>query len=349
MVTLVFAVGMIFLYFIFSQLNPWACALIQAQVQAPITPPTYRTVLEVVNLEPRLSHFSDILKHLPGVQEILQDRHRELTLFVPTNEAFDNSHDLLRSHLLDVPGGVEGLIRYHIIPWPIISTKLLCIPTLPTLLLPESLNGPQRLTITLEPSGLSVDGHAHIGPRSVSAENGQVHLVDAVLQPPEKSVVELVMDLPLSSFGWVMHALSFSGIQSDLDKVRFTGTFLVPSNWAFLQLGSRRLHRLFSTSGRNELRSILAAHFIPNQTLYSNAYYQHEPQDIVHNRKKELCPSGVRWFHLATLQPNVTHRVQVLRLAGLIEMLVDGYVPIHQRDLTARNGVVHVVDSLLAK
>ncbi|KAF2112274.1 FAS1 domain-containing protein [Lophiotrema nucula] len=307
-----------------------------------------QTILQILRRSLRFSRYSELLHNQPKMEEILDNRHQNLTLFLPTDVALEQVRDRLDSRAAQQ---IEDIVRYHIVPWPIATIELVCTPTLPTLLLPDHLNGPQRLKVALQPDGLFVDGHAHVELESIRAVNGYIHVIDALLQPPQDTAMDLMMALPPSEFGIAQYAFSSSGIVTELLGLAFIGaTIFVPSNRAFLQLGNERLRHLLSTYGRDELRSLLGAHITLNQTLYSNAYYERERtlQLGFGGRTNNLCPSGIRWFRLHTLRSNVSHQVQVFRLARLIEIFVDGYVPIIQRDIVAKDGVVQTTQFLLA-
>lgn len=94
-----------------------------------------------------------------------------LTVFAPTNAAFDDASAVVES--LDAEG-VRDVLLYHVVDTgtPVLSTDLSDgdVPTL---------NGAD---VTIDTAGPTVNGAA-IGPADIHVTNGVVHVIDAVLVP----------------------------------------------------------------------------------------------------------------------------------------------------------------------
>ena len=100
------------------------------------------------------------------------------TVFAPTDAAFaalpaGTVEDLLKPENKDK---LVSILTYHVVPGKVMSTDLTEGMTAATV------NG-KNITITLE-GGAKVNGAAISGP-DVAASNGVIHVIDAVILPPE--------------------------------------------------------------------------------------------------------------------------------------------------------------------
>lgn len=66
-----------------------------------------------------------------------------------------------------------------------------------------------------------------------------------------------------------------------------------PSNFAFQKLPTKVTAFLFSSYGTEYLKALLRYHIVPNQTLYSDAYYAAESVDDADDK----IPKGI--FHVS--------------------------------------------------
>lgn len=127
--------------------------------------------------------------------------------------------------------------------------------------------------------------------------NGVIHGVDSLLVPPPNSV-DIITFLP-GEFSTLELALRKTGLIDKLnDTTQHTGgTIFAPSNFAFQLLGNRVNAFLFSSYGLKYLEALLKYHVVPNQTLYSDAFYKAE------NAEVDEIPKGV--YHASRPKPIV--------------------------------------------
>ena len=100
------------------------------------------------------------------------------TVFAPTDEAFAALPEGTVENLL-LPENLETLtaiLTYHVVPGKVMSTDL------SEGLKAATVNG-KEVTITLD-GGAKVDG-ATISTADIEATNGVIHVIDAVILPPE--------------------------------------------------------------------------------------------------------------------------------------------------------------------
>jgi len=98
------------------------------------------------------------------------------TVFAPTDEAFAALPEgTVEALLNDIPT-LTAILTYHVVPGAVMSTDLSDGMTATTL------NGAD-ITISLD-GGVSVNG-ANVIAADVAASNGVIHVIDAVILPPE--------------------------------------------------------------------------------------------------------------------------------------------------------------------
>lgn len=109
-----------------------------------------------------------------GLQSVLEDSDAELTVFVPTDAAFEerNVDNLSEEEL-------RAILEYHIVEEKVLSEGLSDGQTLTTR------NGAE-LTINVGGDGtITLDGAATVQEADLEGINGVVYIVDTVLTPPE--------------------------------------------------------------------------------------------------------------------------------------------------------------------
>jgi hypothetical protein len=108
------------------------------------------------------------------------DAPGSLTLFAPTDAAFEAVDPATLAALLADPSGLlTQVLTYHVIPSAALSTSLSNGQVLPTL------NG-ESLNVTIAMGNVMVgnaNGNATVTVADITASNGVVHVIDAVLVP----------------------------------------------------------------------------------------------------------------------------------------------------------------------
>jgi len=101
------------------------------------------------------------------------------TVFAPTNDAFAALPEGTLDNLLkpDNKEQLVAILTYHVVPGSVMSTDLTDGMT------PETVNGK---TVTISTTdGAQVNG-ANVVSADIEASNGVVHVIDAVILPPEE-------------------------------------------------------------------------------------------------------------------------------------------------------------------
>ncbi|MGO8670913.1 MAG: fasciclin domain-containing protein [Capsulimonadaceae bacterium] len=150
------------------------------QSSAPESPDS---LAGIVDNAPELSTFARLL-HQARLAEFLRGPG-PLTVFAPTNAAFDKLSLNQLQALTNDPSALTKVIDYHIIPSRMSSADVLAMPSPMT---PATLEG-DPLSVSGSTGSLTVNG-AMVTDADVYATNGVIHEIDTVLIPP---TVESVM------------------------------------------------------------------------------------------------------------------------------------------------------------
>lgn len=117
--------------------------------------------------------------------------------------------------------------------------------------------------------------------------------------------------------------------------------FLVaPSNFAFQKLGPKINAFLFSQYGLKYLKALLEYHVVPDNTLYSDAYYKAESSE-------QDVPKGLYHVDLPTLLKDRSLAVDIARYGGYISIKVNAFARVTVQDGIAEDGVIHVVSDVI--
>merc|ERR1712194_920551 len=231
----------------------------------------------------------------------------------PTNKAFAALPKATLAFLLD-PANIkqlDSILEYHVINGPALYSE-----DLKPLQHVKTLQG-QMLQIAKDGATVTVQ-NAKVSIPNVQATNGVVHVIDAVLGPPSKNIVQLASgDTDLST---LVTALKAGKLVTALSG---TGPFTVfaPTNEAFAALPKATLAFLLEPANIKDLDSILEYHVIKGSAVYA----------------EDLKASQ----YVKTLQGN---RLQIAKVGATVTVQNANVI---KADLSAANGVVHVIDGVL--
>ncbi len=178
------------------------------------------------------------LDGLSGLLAAASDDNAQLTVFAPSNAAFQGVLDALGLSSIDeIPESVlEDIVKYHIVGAVAKSTDLQSTTY-------ETLNG-ESVTIDLS-SGVKVD-NAKVTSEDIKVSNGVVHIIDAVLLPSlYKSALGSIVEVPL--FRKEYSILTSALVKAELVETLLTdGLFTVfaPNDDAFTAAGITSLDGL---------------------------------------------------------------------------------------------------------
>jgi uncharacterized surface protein with fasciclin (FAS1) repeats len=236
------------------------------------------------------------------------------TVFAPTDAAFANLPEGLVATLLEDPtGDLAQILLYHVVGGTALSSSLSDGQIITTL------QG-QDVTVTIDMGNVFIND-AQVIVADLQAENGVVHVIDAVLvpeleEPLPATVVEIIVNSPDHT------TLEAAVIAAELaDDLSGTGPFTVfaPTDAAFANLPEGLVETLLEDP-TGDLAQILLYHVVGGTALSSS-----------------LSDGQI----ITTLQgQDVTVTIDMGNV-----FINDAQVIV--ADLQAENGVVHVIDAVL--
>lgn len=234
----------------------------------------------------------------------------ELTIFAPTDEAFA-ALGLNEKNIGTVPN-LKEILLYHAVAGKVYSTMLSnkYVPTV---------NG-AALKIDVSSGGVMIN-EAVVVKADIKAMNGVIHIIDRVLLPPSKNLVELAL-ASAPEFSILVAAVQ----KAQLVETLSTGgpfTVFAPTNAAFAALLSELNVSSLDAIPVETLKNVLLYHVV-NGRVFST--------DLQSGPVTTL--NGVFNVNLSNLKITDAN----MREAGLVSSLLN---------IQANNGVIHVIDRVI--
>jgi len=225
--------------------------------------------------------FSGILKNHPQLLDLVEDDF-ELTLFAPTDEAFEKAFTILRVNNLEAftnrIGGVDFLVEY-------ISTHFLKRRVISYTIMGQSYwDTASGISLGITPGTLNLKirdafgGEANTVKADIIVKKGYINIIDAVIWPNyalEKSkgrngLIEVANSLGFSEFiGSMILAENFN-----LKLLREENlSIFIPTNSAFQRLfvkyGVKNLEELIEKIGIDKFVKIVQFHVVPEMVWFA--------------------------------------------------------------------------------
>lgn len=243
----------------------------------------------------------------------------QLTVLAPSDEAFEKLFKELGVRgIRDIPAEtLKPILLYHVIQGKVFSSQLKngFVPTL---------NG---AAVEVKLGNGVMFNDAKVIYANIRALNGVIHVIDKVLLPPSKNLVEVAAGNP--AFSILVAAVKFA----ELDGVLATGgpfTVFAPTNDAFAALLAERglgsVDALLNAFGKEGIARILLYHVVDGRVYSSDL---------------PASPLSVQTLNGASFTVNAS-MLKITdangRAAGLIPSLLN---------IQATNGVIHVIDRVI--
>ena len=234
-----------------------------------------------------------------------------LTVFAPTNTAFDNIATGLGvtvADLLNLPN-LADILTYHVLGTEVASSAI----TNGAIVQPLSTTN--TLKLTLKTNGDVFVNQAQVTTANINADNGIVHVLNAVVLPSE-TVVDVAID---NGFTSLTAAVVKAELLPALTNPLATLTVFAPTNTAFNDLATALGTDLAGVLASPNLTEILTYHVLATEVTSTQ---------LVNNSN---VPTLNGQTVLVTTTPTVKINESNVTLA----------------DVQAQNGVVHVIDAVL--
>jgi uncharacterized surface protein with fasciclin (FAS1) repeats len=235
------------------------------------------------------------------------------TVFAPTDAAFASlPSGTIETLLTDPTGTLAQILLYHVVAGQALSATLSDGQTITTLL-------GEDITVTIGMNGVMIN-NATVVVADITATNGVVHVIDAVLLPPAPQPTTTVVDVIVNSD--VHNTLEAAVVAAGLvETLSGTGPFTVfaPTDAAFAALPAGTVETLLADP-TGTLTQILLYHVVGAQALST---------DLTNGQT------------VATLQgQNVTVTINA-------EGVFINNAQVTVADIVTDNGVIHVIDAVL--
>ena len=233
------------------------------------------------------------------------------TVFAPTNDAFaalpkGTLEELLKK---ENKATLQSILTYHVAAANLPAKKVVKSPFLTTL------NG-QRAQFRVSDEGVFING-AQIVTTDIHCSNGVIHVIDAVLLPNTKDVVDTAIEA--GSFRTLTAAIKAAGLVEAL-KAKGPVTVFAPNEKAFAALPEGTIANLLKPENKHQLQEILKLHVISGR-VYSD--------------------SAAKGAKVKSLQGQT-----IVTKSEHGKVFVNG-AQVVQADIDASNGVIHVIDKVL--
>ena len=255
-----------------------------------------------------------------GLVKTLQGKG-PFTVFAPTDKAFAKLPKGTIKELLK-PENKKRLIAiltYHVVPGRVMAADVVKLPKAKTVQGSE-------VKIRVKDGKVYVD-NALVTATDIKARNGVIHVIDSVILPggncgcPKGKKSKDIVDTAVAAgeFITLATALKEAGLIKTL-KGKGPFTVFAPTDKAFEKLPKGTVEELLKPENRKKLTSILTYHVVPGRVMAA---------DVVKLSKAKTAQGS-----------EVRIRVKDGRV------YVDNAL-VTATDIKARNGVIHVIDSVL--
>jgi transforming growth factor-beta-induced protein len=281
----------------------------------PVVP--QNSIVELAQSNPDLSSLVTALTKFPDLVSTLSG-DGEFTVFAPTNTAFAGLLTAIgQTSINDVPESVlKKVLQYHVVTTAALKANQLTAGNVNTA-------AGENVVISLT-GGVKINTTVNVTTPDVLANNGVVHVIDAVLVPPTVLPIVGTIYAPAyfnKNFSTLVAAVNgASQATRDLLLNTTNKTLFAPTNAAFEAAGITAL------PNQATLDAILAYHVIGSEIFAANLPTNTAPANA------EVTTLGGKIY---------------LSNRGTAGVFINGRTKVTQTDINASNGVVHVIDYVL--
>ncbi len=255
-----------------------------------------------------------------GLDETLDDENGSFTVFAPTDAAFALLGQETIDALLADTDTLSDILSYHVIAGEVDSSA--AIASAGTTV--EMVNG-DFVGLSLSGDNLLINT-ATITTVDITTDNGIIHVIDAVLIPPQDkgtptaNIVETAV--AAGTFNTLVAALQATGLDATLADESASFTVFAPTDAAFAAIGEETIATLLENP--DVLSSILLQHVVATEAN-SIAAYSLSGNDL-ETASGAMIP---------------------LAINADTDMLTFGGANIVTKDIYTTNGVIHVIDTVI--
>lgn len=274
----------------------------------PMPAPTEapKTIVDIALADGRFTTLVAALQAAGLVETLAGDG--PFTVFAPTDDAFAKLPAGTVEALLADPEQLKAILLYHVVAGKVMASDAKMLNEA------ETVNG-AKIMITAQGEVLKInDSQVVLG--DIKASNGVIHVIDAVLLPPQKNILDIAAEN--GSFTTLLAAIQAAGLEETLMG---EGPFTVfaPTDDAFAKLPSGTVEALLADP--EQLKNILLYHVVPGKLMAT---------DVVAQEYLEMANG----------------ESARIKMDSMGNASIDG-ARIATVNVEAGNGVIHVLDSVI--
>jgi len=195
----------------------------------------------------------------------LGDPDANLTIFAPTDAAFDAMGAPAVQHLLDNPDKLESTLLYHVAGSELNSVDAIAATGAGITMS----NGDVATVSVAQGNTLKING-SNITTTDIVAANGIIHVIDAVLQAPSVGPAPLgIVAAANGSFTTLTAAVEAAGLSDALMDANANLTVFAPTDDAFAELPAGQLDSLLADT--EALTNVLQYHLYTDTVSSTDA------------------------------------------------------------------------------
>jgi uncharacterized surface protein with fasciclin (FAS1) repeats len=233
------------------------------------------------------------------------------TVFAPTDDAFNKLPKETLAELLkpENKAKLQKLLTYHVVPGKLSAEQVTKVHGVKTV------QG-EQLDVVVKDGNVTVDG-AKVIKTDIVASNGIIHVIDSVIMPADKNIVEVAA--ASKDFSTLVTAVKAAGL---VETLAGEGPFTVfaPTDAAFAKLPKGTIDNLLKPENKQKLVEILSYHVVPGKILSHDAAKSKDAKTVL-GKSVALTSKG--------------------------QQIMVGNANVVGADIEATNGVVHVIDTVL--
>ncbi|MGQ9888635.1 MAG: fasciclin domain-containing protein [Aggregatilineales bacterium] len=271
----------------------------------------------------------------PAVLEVLSDPEAELTVFAPTDAAFEALGEETLNAVLADQELLTNILLFHVVPGAstMSSDVLDAFEANDGAFSLPSAQG-QYIDFKMDEMGvITVNGNAKLvmDMLDIEAANGVIHVIDAVILPETRTIADIVVDSSLAEepeFTMLLAAVNAAdpAVLEALSDPEAELTVFAPTDAAFEALGEETLNAVLAD--QELLTSILLYHVVAGKVYYGDV--------VVLLTESEGEPVTVETLNGAMATISLTDDGVFIDNAQIVIT-----------DIDAANGVIHVIDAVI--
>ena len=234
------------------------------------------------------------------------------TVLAPTDDAFKKLpagtvETLLKPENLKK---LQAILTYHVVPGSVMASDVVKLNSAKTV------QG-DAVSIKVENGAVMING-AKVVKTDIKCKNGVIHVIDSVILPPEKAdIVDTAVGA--GKFSTLVAAVKAAGL---VETLKGEGPFTVfaPTDEAFAKIPKATIQELLKPENKAKLASILTYHVVSGKVMAA---------DVVK----------------LTSAKTVNGQTATIKVADG-KVMIDG-ANVIKTDIDCKNGVVHVIDSVI--